>query len=165
MAVAAVAIVAAVVSTVSAINQNRQAKKAAAAQEEASDIQGNQNKNQEAEARRQLVRKQRIQQAQIEQAASNTGVDMSSGEFGSLSALSTNSANNLAALSGQSAAARGIANANQASLNAQSSAQTWGTVGSVSNSIFSLTAGSLFAGKGTQPQTTAAQQTAAKINN
>lgn len=164
MAIAAVAIVAAVVSTVSAINQNRQAKKAAAAQEEASDIQGNQNKNQEAEARRQLVRKQRIQQAQIEQSAINTGVNYSSGELGSLASLSTNAGNALASMSGQNLAAQGISNANQATLNAQSSAQTWGTVGSVSNSIFSLTAGSLF-GQGTAgSKTAAAQQTAAQIN-
>jgi len=63
---------------------------------------------------------------------------MSSGEFGSLSALSTNVGSNLANMSAQSTAAAGIGAANQSALNAQSQGQTWGMYGSIAGSVGSL---------------------------
>lgn len=71
---------------------------------------------------------------------------MSSGEFGSLSALSTNVGANLANMSSQSVAAQGIGNANQQVANFQGQAQQWGMYGQIAGSIGSLagTAGAAF---------------------
>ncbi len=63
---------------------------------------------------------------------------MSSGEFGSLSALSTNVGANLANMSSQSVAAQGIGNANQQAANFQGQAQQWGMYGQIAGSVGSI---------------------------
>lgn len=124
----------------------RASKKAANSQKEASDIAAAQQKQQMMDERRNQIRQQRIRTAQIEQGASNVGASMSSGELGSLSALSTNVSNNLARLSGSNLAAQGIASANQSTLNAQQDIQTAGAISSLGGSALSLAAPA--AGKG-----------------
>lgn len=142
-----VAAVSVAASTYAGVQQNKAQKKAAGAQEEAAETASAQQKNQEMEARREQVRRQRIQAAQIQQAASNQGVASSSGEFGSLSALSTNVGANLANMSSQSLAAQGIGNAQQQATNFQGQAQQWGMYGQVAGGLGSLalTAGTSFA--------------------
>lgn len=164
----AIAVVALAVAGAATYSANRQAKKAAEAQREASNINQASDRNKEADARRQQIREQRIRVAQVEQSAQNTGVSSSSGELGSLSALTTNAGANLASMSGQGLANQGIAQQNQNALNAQVKQGTYQSIASVSSSIFGATSGSLVAsaGKlfGTQKQSTAAGQTAAAIN-
>lgn len=137
------AIVAAVAASVvgaaySTVQQGRAQKDAAKAQREASDINQAQQKTQEMEARRQQIRQQRIRAAQVEQAAANTGTSASSGELGSLSALSTNVGSNLANMSGQALAAQGIGATNQSVADAMASSQRWGMIGQISSGVGSL---------------------------
>jgi hypothetical protein len=135
-----VAAVGAAATTYSVTEQQRQSKRAAGAQKEASDIAEAQRKNEEMDQRRQQVRQQRIRAAQIEQGAVNQGASDSSGELGSLSALSSNVASNLATMSGRSTAASGIYSANQRALNAQSAAQTAGAIGQIGGLAMNLAA-------------------------
>jgi len=125
-------------SAYSAVQQNRAQKKAAGAQKDAADTSAALQKNQEMEARRKQIREQRIRAAQIEQSASNQGVSYSSGQLGSISALTTNVGSNLAAMSAQNYAANGIGQANQTAVNAQSSSQQWGMYGSLFGGVTSL---------------------------
>lgn len=141
-----VAAVGAATSVYSTVEQARAGRKSASAQKEASEISAAQQRNADAEARRKQVREQRIRAAQIEQGAANQGVSNSSGELGSLSALSTNSASNLAFMSGNTNAAAGITAANQRSLNAQSDAQTAGAIGGIASTVTGLAAPSAGAG-------------------
>lgn len=117
-AIIATAAVAAAGTAYGAVQQNRAQKRAAGAQQDAADTAAAQQRNQEMEARRQQIRQQRIRTAQVQQAASNAGVSQSSGELGSLSALSTNVGANLANMAAQSRAAIGIGEANQSAANA-----------------------------------------------
>lgn len=135
-----VAAIGAATTVYSTVEQNRAQRRSASAQKEASDVSAAQQRQQEAEARRKQIREQRIRAAQIEQGATNQGVSGSSGELGSLSALSTNSASNLAYLSGQQRAAAGITAANQRSLNAQSDAQNAAAIGGISSTVTGLAA-------------------------
>ena len=135
-----VAAVGAAATTYSVTEQQRQSKRAAGAQKEASDIAEAQRKNEEMDQRRQQIRQQRIRAAQVEQGAANQGASDSSGELGSLSALSSNVASNLATMSGRSAAASGIYSANQRALNAQSAAQTAGAIGQIGGLAMNLAA-------------------------
>lgn len=135
-----VAAVGAAATTYSVTEQQRQSKRATRAQKEASNIAEAQRKNEEMDQRRQQVRQQRIRAAQIEQGAANQGASDSSGELGSLSALSSNVASNLATMSGRSAAASGIYSANQRALNAQSAAQTAGAIGQIGGLAMNLAA-------------------------
>ena len=135
-----VAAVGAAATTYSVTEQQRQSKRAAGAQKEASDIAEAQRKNEEMDQRRQQIRQQRIRAAQVEQGAANQGASDSSGELGSLSALSSNVASNLATMSGRSAAASGIYSANQRALNAPSAAQTAGAIGQIGGLAMNLAA-------------------------
>ena len=141
-----VAAVGAASTVYSVSEQQRQSKKAAGAQKEASAIAEAQRKNEEMDQRRQQIRQQRIRAAQIEQGAANQGASDSSGELGSLSALSSNVASNLATMSGRSAAASGIYSANQRALNAQSAAQTAGAIGQIGGAAMNLAAPAAGAG-------------------
>lgn len=149
-AVLAVVAVAAAASTYSAVQQNRAQKRAAGAQQDAADTAAAEQKNQEMEARRQQIRQQRIRTAQVQQAASNAGASQSSGELGSLSALSTNVGANLANMASQVKAAEGIGAANQRVLDAQSNASQWGLYGSIAGSVGSLAGAAAFSGMGAQ---------------
>lgn len=82
----------------------KQQRAASRAQQEAADeqrgIQSEQhaaNAEQAAAERRQQIREQRIRRAQILQSAENTGTDMSSGELGALSSISTQFNSNVGA--------------------------------------------------------------------
>lgn len=141
-----VAAVGAATTVYSTVEANRAGKKAAGAQKEAADVAAAQQKQADAEARRKQIREQRIRAAQIEQGASNQGVSGSSGELGSLSALATNSASNLAVMSGNQRAAEGIGASNQRALNAQSDAQQAQALGGIASTVTSLAAPA--AGKG-----------------
>lgn len=141
-----VAAVGAATSVASTVQQARAGKKQSSAMREASDVASAQQKQQEMEQRRQQVRQQRIRSAQIEQGAANQGVAGSSGELGSLGALSTNTANNLAFMSGSRMAANGITAANQRGLNAQQDASTWGAIGNISSTVTGLAAPAAGAG-------------------
>lgn len=91
----------------STVKSQQQAKKAAAAQRNATraqqassaEQQANQRAQQEAE-RRQQVRENRIKAAQIMQSSENTGTSGSSGEAGAVSSLNTQMNTNLGAISG-----------------------------------------------------------------
>lgn len=135
-----VAAVGAATSVYSTVQQAQAGKKQSSAMKEASDVASAQQRQQEMESRRQQVRQQRIRAAQIEQGAANQGVSNSSGELGSLGALSTNTANNLAFMSGSRMAAEGITAANQRGLNAQQDANTWGAIGNISSTVTGLVA-------------------------
>ncbi len=141
-----VAAVGAATSVYSTVQQAAAGKKQSGAMKEASDVAAAQQRQQEQEQRRQQVRQQRIRAAQIEQGAANQGVSSSSGELGSLSALSTNTANNLAFMSGSRLAASGITGANQSAMNAQQQGQTWQAVGNIAGTVSGLAAPA--AGKG-----------------
>lgn len=147
--------IAAAATTYSQVQQNRAQKSAARAQKEASDVSQAQQKNQEMEARRQQIRQQRIRQAQVQQAAANTGVSDSSGELGSLSALSTNVGANLANISSQAVAAQGIGAANQRATDFMGKSQQWGMYGQIASSVGSLAGGasSMFNSTQTPQQT------------
>ena len=132
---AVITAVAAVAGTYSSIKANQAQKAANADAKEASNVAAAQQKQQEMDARRNAFRQQRIRQAQIEQGAANTGTQSSSGELGSLAALSTNAGTKLSALSGASLANQGIAAANQAGMDAQGSAQNWQAMGSIFSTV------------------------------
>lgn len=136
----AVAAIGAATTVYATTEQQRQAKKSASAQKEASDISAAQQKNDEMNQRRQQIRQQRIRAAQIEQGAANQGVSDSSGELGSLSALSTNVSNNLATLSGKSLASSGIYSATQRAANAQQAGQTAAAYGQIGGMAMNLAA-------------------------
>lgn len=141
-----VAAVGAATSVYSTVQQAQAGKKQAGAMKEASDVAAAQQRQQEQEQRRQQVRQQRIRSAQIEQGAANQGASASSGELGSLSALSTNTANSLAFMSGSRLASQGITNANQRGLNAQQDASTWSAIGNISSTVTGLVAPTAGAG-------------------
>lgn len=136
----AAAAVGAATTVYSTVESARAAKKQAGATKEANDINAANQRNQEADARRQQIRQQRIRQAQIEQGAANQGVVGSSGEIGSLAALSTTTAASLANMSGSQLAAGGIASANQSAANYAGKAQTWNAVGSIGSAVTGLAA-------------------------
>lgn len=141
-----VAAVGAATTVYSTVEQQRAGKRSAAAQKEGADTAAAVQKSQDMEARREQIRKQRIRQAQIEQGAANQGVSASSGELGSLSALSTNTAASLALMSGSQLGAKGITEANQTMLNQQQKVQTWQAVGSIGSAVTGLAAPSAGAG-------------------
>lgn len=134
----AVAAVGAVTTVAGTIEQNRAGKKSAAAQKEAADISGAQQKNQEMEQRRQQVREQRIRTAQIQQSASNTGVAGSSGELGSIAALNTSTGSNIAFSKGATLASEGISAQNQNAADASMRGQLAGSIGQLGGSMISL---------------------------
>lgn len=95
---------------------NEAQKDAAKAQRRANDIAQAEGEVQDINARRQRARQERVRRAQIQQAASNTGVGGSSGESGALSSLSTSTSAANASSRGSALTAMGITNfQNQAS--------------------------------------------------
>ena len=125
----------AAVGAASSYVANRAQGKAADAQKEASNVASAQQKQQEMDARRNAYRQQRIKAAQISQGAANTGTQMSSGEIGSLSALSTNAGTQLASLAGADLSNQGIASANQSYADNLGKASTWSSIGQISSAI------------------------------
>lgn len=149
--------VALAVSAASAYQQNRAASRAADAQEEAQDIQSASATVRDRQSRRQQIREERIRRARILQASENTGVSGSSGQIGSIGALQTNVGSNLSNISAQAGARRGISSANQRSIDAQQSAQLWGSIGQLSSSAFGAVGGfGAFSGSGSAATSTTA---------
>lgn len=89
------AVTAAIVAGVGTAVSIDASRDAAEAQEEAIRASNAAETAKAAREKRQALREKRIKQAQVEQAAVNTGVAGSSGEFGAVGALSTNLATNL----------------------------------------------------------------------
>jgi hypothetical protein len=116
------------------------------AYEEQQKAQGEQkamNAAQEAAAKRQQIREERVKRARIMQSATGTGVGEGSGEFGAVGSLGTQLGGNLGFLAGQNDAAGRISDYNQSASGFLSSAQNkiadanmWGSIGSLSMSIF-----------------------------
>jgi hypothetical protein len=115
----------------STIAQRAQARRAARSQRTANAIQGAQQTVENNLARRRAAREERVRRGRLIAASENTGASGSSGEFGALSALSTNTGAAISEQRGQELAARGITAANQSFANAQSRFETIGAFAGV----------------------------------
>jgi len=136
-----VAAAALAVTAVSAYRQYQSAQDAADAREEAQDISTAQGTNRQNQQRRQQIREERIRRARILQASQNTGVSGSSSQLGALGSLGTQTAGNLAFMSSDTRAARGVGQANQQALDANTRGSLWQGVGQLSGSVFRASGG------------------------
>lgn len=139
------------VSAYSAVESASAQKEAAAAQRKAQSEQKAINASQAAAERRQQIREERIKRAKIVQASTNTGVTDSSGEAGSTSSLSTQLGSNVGQNLGTIQSMNNISNYQQQAANAMTDAADWNAIGSVSQSIFGATSGSIFKGSAATP--------------
>lgn len=120
--------------------QQDAAKKQRAAGQEQAAIQA----QQAAQERRQQIREERIKRARIMQAAENTGVQGSSGEFGAVGSAATQLSSNIGFNLGLIDKTQNISALQQGAADDLTTASNWAAVGGVSRSIFSLTSGGLF---------------------
>lgn len=119
----------------SAYEQRQQAKAAAKERKEQAAISSAEQQAQQQGQRRQQLREERIRRAQILQASENTGVTASSGQLGSVSALGTNTASNVASLSRQANAATGISSSAQREANANLRGQEAAAIGGIASNV------------------------------
>jgi len=145
-----------VLASVAGVVQQQQAqaeaksdqKKAEAEQRKARDEQKAQQAAQSAQERRAQIREERVRRARIVQSSENTGVGTSSGSSGATGDLATTLGANLGYNIGQTAASGRISDLNQSAADFMSSSQShintannWGQVGSIGQSIFGAAGG------------------------
>lgn len=136
---AVIAGLSAVVGVVGQVAASNAAGAAARAQKEANNISAAQNKVDSLESRRQRVREERIRRARILAASENAGTSNSSGELGSIGALTTNLGTMVSSSAGQSKANDGINKFNQKSADLNNQAQTIsGFTGAIQNGLSSF---------------------------
>lgn len=133
-----VAAVGAAATAYGTVEQQRAGKKRSSAEKEAREISSAQQKQQEAEQRRQAIREQRVRQAQIEQAASNTGSSGSSGEVGAVSGTQTVTGANIAFGQSTALAAQGTSAQMQNAANASLKGQIAGGIAGLGSSAIGL---------------------------
>jgi hypothetical protein len=140
MAAITLAVASLVVAAGAAYMQHKAQVKAAREQKKANEIQKAQADVSAQADRRQQVRQDRIKRAQIAQSAQNSGVSMSSGEFGAGGALSTQIGNNIGSISEGQNTANGVSARLQSAQNASNQAATFAQVGQLASSTFSFAA-------------------------
>lgn len=136
-----IAAIAAVTSVASAYTQYEAGKDAADAQKKQERISRNQAKIEQDANRRQQIREERVRRGQIEQASQNTGVASSSGESGSLGALSTITAGNIASSFQADRTSDRLFSLSQDVAGAQSRAATAGAVGQLAGAAYNMSGG------------------------
>lgn len=163
-ALAVVAIVATVASTATAVVSGNKARAdqrhANDLQQQAANEQRAQNAQDSAAAARQQYRQDRIARARILQQSSNTGTELSSGEFGALGSLQTQYAVNQGAIAGGYQRGVTIGNltsdANQSIFNANQTIQRGNQLSTIFSSVASVAEAGMGAyGKAKIPGTTA----------
>lgn len=147
---AAVAVAALVVSAYSAYQQHEAASDQRSAERKRVAEQKAVNAQQSAEERRRQIREERVKRARILQASEGTGVSDSSGVAGGTGGIATAMQSNIGQNLGLAMHTSNISDYMQQSADAQYKAQTWGAVQGLSNSVFSVTSGSLFKQSGPQ---------------
>lgn len=141
------AIASLVVAAGSAYMANKAQKSAAREQRKAQATSLAENAANRSEQTRDQIRQGRVRTAQIIQASANTGTTGSSGELGSTSSIGSLVGSNVATLSRSGNTALGINNnMNQASQD-QSTAATWGAIGSFATTSFSVFSSMVGGGK------------------
>ena len=120
----------------------QQQKEARNEQKKAQREQGAANAERAAAERRQQIREERIRRAQIEQASANSGTMASSGAMGATGGLNTTLASNLGFNLAQTTHANNISVFNQRAASLMGRAQTAEQLGSLTTSLFSLSANS-----------------------
>lgn len=137
---AVLAVVSSVVGVASAINQYQQGQKAEKAQKQAQAMSQRQS---EAEAQRERIkqaREARIRRARI-LAATGTEGGGASQAAAAVSSVTSQEASNIGHINVIQDFSRQISAYNQKALNAQSKAQTWGTIGNLAGDIFNMADG------------------------
>lgn len=122
----------------SAYMQHRDARSALAAQTQAANTANAQNQVSQQASIRNQIRQQRIRAAQIQQAASNTGTQFSSGDIGGVSALTSQIDSNVATVRQNAYTQNALTNLGNEAAEDQSNAATWGSVGSLAGQSFNL---------------------------
>ena len=140
MAAATTAILAATVVASTAM-QYKAGKDAAEAAEEQQQISANQSKIQQDMNRRQQIREERVRRAAIAQSAQNTGVAGSSSASGSVGALSTITAGNLASSFQADRTTDALLSLSGDISAAQQEGQKWQAIGSLAGVGLSATGG------------------------
>lgn len=125
----------------SAIKQHEAQKDAAKAQKRSQQEQKAVQAAQAAKERRAQIREERVRRAKVLQASENTGTAESSGASGAVGNLSTQLGANLGFNLGMQQSASNITALEQSAVNHMNTANMWGQVGSVSQSIFKAAGG------------------------
>ena len=140
MGVAAI-VVGAIATVGSTVAQQRQASKAADAQRETAAQQRASNTAEAARSRRENLRRQRIQQAQIEASGAAQGTAGSSAPMAVANNLSQGVASSTAATGKQQTAINNQAQQQQVMADARARASTFAAIGSLGSTAFQLGAG------------------------
>lgn len=144
MGIELVAYAALAISAASAYKSHEAQKDAAAEQKEANKIKTAQQKAADLAAIRQKAREARIRRAQIIAAAEGAGVSGSSGESGAISGVTQNFGIQTAFQAGQAQASQAISVHMNEAAKYETDASRWQTIGTISNSVFGATSGSIF---------------------
>lgn len=120
------ALVSAAVGVASTVKQTSATKKAAKADKRARQLQQNKERAQQIEEQRKAVRERRIKAARVEQSAVGTGSDGSSGSFGVISSLDTQTSANVSRAESVNNFNDAISTQNQVSADARSDARQIG---------------------------------------
>jgi len=132
------AIVSLVSAAGSAYMQNKNVAAARKQQKNAADVAQAQNQVQQQNDIRNQIRQQRIRTAQIMQASADTGTQGSSGELGGVSALASQTGNNVGQIASRANSQNSILGyQNEASAD-MGRAATWGAVGQIASSSFNI---------------------------
>lgn len=137
----ALAIASLVVAAGSAYMQNKAASAARRDQQKAAAVAQADTQVQRQNEIRQQVRSQRIRTAQIMQSSANTGTQASSGELGGIASLASQTGSNIGNIQGQMNSQNSIYNFQNAAMSEQGNAATWGAVGQIASSSFSVFSG------------------------
>jgi len=132
------AIASLVVAAGSAYMQNKSAAAARRQQKNAADVAQAQNQVKQQNDIRNQIRQQRIRTAQIMQASANTGTLASSGELGGVSALTSQTDNNIATLTGNYRSQQAVLGDQNAASSDMGQAATWGAIGGLASSSFNV---------------------------
>lgn len=132
------AIASLVVAAGSAYMQNRAASAARRDQQNAASVAQADAQVQRQQQIRQQVREQRVRTAQIMQGSANTGSQASSGELGGIASLASQTGSNIANINEQGNSQNSIYNFQNAAMSEQGNAATWGAVGQIASSSFSV---------------------------
>lgn len=138
------AIAALIISAGAAYKSNEASNEAAKEQKEANKVKTAQQKAADLAAVRQKAREARIRRAQILANAENAGVAGSSGETGAVAGVTQNFGIQTAFQAGQSSASSAISGHFNEAAKYEADANRWQMIGSIANSVFGATGGSMF---------------------
>lgn len=128
----------------SAYKANEASRESAKEQKEANKVKTASQKAADLAAVRQKAREARIRRAQILANAENAGVAGSSGETGAVAGVTQNFGIQTAFQAGQSSASSAISGHLNEAAKYEADANKWQMIGSIANSVFGATGGSMF---------------------